>query len=181
MKRLSAYGSARHGQHRIHANGTQKRALSRHIRAAHQHHARIFIKLHAVADAPGICDQRMPESFPDKCPRGVFDEIRKWVGGMFERIGCQGKQSFHLRSYVDPGAHPAAPTKAPGFGGESNLERIKKWNIDEVREQAVTRINPVNDTRQLSNELRRRFRMFFKRRAELLQLGRREWFFFEKL
>src|SRR5215472_16209379 len=99
---------------------------------------------------------------------------------MFKRIRSQRKQSFHLRRYVHPGPHFGAPTAAPGFGGESHLEGVQKWQVGKVRQQTVPRINPVNDTRQFSNILRCWFRMLLERRAELLQLRRRERLFFQQ-
>src|ERR1700756_3599375 len=114
----------------------------------------------------------MTESFAGESGRGVFDENGEWVGGMFGGIGCERKQGFHFRGYVNPGTHAGAGMTAPGFGGECNLERVEEREIDEVREKAVARVNPVNDTRQASNDLRGRFRLLFQRRAEFLQLRR---------
>ena len=60
---LQAFGadwSAGHGQDRIDADGAQQRALSRHVRAAHQPDAGVAGKIHIVANPRRRWDQRVP-------------------------------------------------------------------------------------------------------------------------
>ena len=111
----------------------------------------------------------MPQVLSDEGDRRFIGELRKGVARVFERIGCEREQSLHFRGNVDPSAQRGAPAAAPSFGGQANLERIEEGKFSEVRQQAMSRIHPVNDTRQSPNHCRRGYGARLEWRTEFLR------------
>ena len=76
-----------------------------------------------------------------------IDKLGERILRMLEGISGQGNERFHFSRDIHPGAHSAAPTVAPSFRGEGHLRGVEEWQLDEVREKAVVRIDPIDDAR----------------------------------
>src|SRR5215469_453717 len=86
-----------------------------------------------------------------------FRELRKAVVWMFVRVCRKGKQCLELRNRIDPQTHPGSVPLSPRIRSETYLNVVEQRKIDDSHEQAVPRINPVDDVRELSYRARGRY------------------------
>jgi hypothetical protein len=146
----SADGSTSHGENSVDADGAEECALAGHVGPANEQDAGFPGDVYVVANALSCGKKRMSELFGDEA-RGPLYEFRKGIGGMFVTIGREGEECFEFGSCVEPIADGGSVGDAPGFGRVSDLDGVKKWDVEGSHDRVIERTYVFHNGAQVGN------------------------------
>ncbi len=116
----TAHWGASERQDSVHSNRAKKRALTRHVRTAHDQKSHSLVQQKIVPDADSFTYERVSHSFRLKhgCP---FYDLGKMVPGMFVGIGGERKQRLKFPQSRCPFQHFVALLAPPALDRHAKL------------------------------------------------------------
>ena len=171
--RRARTGASGQGEHRVHAEGAQERALARHVRAADDVDAAVAAQRDVVADAAGARQERVPQRLPFQT-RPIGDDFRVRIVRVLVGIAGKAGQGLELRHRVEPAADLGPRFAPPGIHGEGNLNAPEGHLERQAQVGIVRGAEPIDEAEELANALRRRRAVRHQPLLQRRQPGRRE-------
>src|SRR5258708_2577410 len=88
---------------------------------------------------------------------------------------------FPYTTLFRSGTHASAVALPPRFRHKCDLRGIQERHLEQVSQQTVMRVDPINDARHLANEVRSRLAVAFELSCECLQTRRGKWLLLKAL
>ncbi len=145
LQRRRAHRRPRHCQHGIDSDRAQQGALARHVRAAHQQHARLSAEvatsLHTRA-AAGISGWPSPIALIAGEP---LEEFGKRVRTLLVCVLGERHQRFELAQHFEPRADDGTVGAAPALGGKRGLQRVHQQQHERRQNRIAARLDEIDD------------------------------------
>ena len=152
MQTPGTYGSSRHGEDGVDADGAHERAFAGHVGAADEEDSGFAADADVVANAFCGGDEGMAELLGVEAGR-AFEELGEGVGGVLVAVAGEGEERFDFADCREPGADGGSVGGAPGLGCIGDLNHVHQRDVENAHEGVVERADVFDDGSQAGDGL----------------------------